>query len=181
VDALNHATGGSETYPPDLFLPPGVRALEVAGSAGTSAPQASLRYAFQIFGRPMRSPEGQCDCERDVKPTIVQTLFLANHPSVQKKLAAPTGRVAQVLKEQPDDGRRIDELFLWALSRLPTAEERAACSKTPEGKSVAAARPGRRAVEPAEHEGILAQPLNDRVIDLKKRALPCFTGAVDTG
>jgi hypothetical protein len=37
--------------------------------------------------------------------------------------------VAQVLKEQPDDARRIEELFLWTLSRPPTAEEREACAK----------------------------------------------------
>ena len=33
----------------------------------------------------------------------------------------------QLLKNQPDDGKRIEELFLWTLSRLPTDEERQAC------------------------------------------------------
>src|SRR5262249_25377167 len=127
VDALNHATGGSETYPPDLYLPPGIRALEVAGSAGTERAQASLRYAFQIFGRPMRSLDGQCDCERDTKPTIVQTLYLTNHPAVQQKIASPKGRIAEIIKEIAGGGERIDELYLWTLSRLPTAEERQAC------------------------------------------------------
>jgi hypothetical protein len=127
VDALNHATGGSETYPPELYLPVGVRALEVAGSAGTERAQASLRYAFQIFGRPMRAPEGQCDCERDTKPTIVQTLYLTNHPAVQQKIASPKGRVAQILKEVAGEGERIDELYLWTLSRMPTDEERQTC------------------------------------------------------
>ncbi len=129
VDALNHATGGSETYPRELYLPAGVRALEVAGSAGTEYAQASLRYAFQIFGRPMRSPDGQCDCERDTKPTIVQTLYLTNHPAVRQKIASPRGRIAQIVKGVVGEGERIDELYLWTLSRLPADEERQTCVK----------------------------------------------------
>jgi hypothetical protein len=129
VDALNHATGSTETYPPDLYLPPGTRALEVAGSAGTDRAQASLRYAFQIFGRPMRAPDGQCDCERDTKPTMVQTLYLTNHPAVQRKIASPQGRVAQIIKAIDGAGERIDELYLWTLSRLPTDEERRTCTQ----------------------------------------------------
>lgn len=127
IDALNHATGGSETFPPELHLPPGARALEVAGGTGNERSRASLQYAFQIFGRPSRNPDVQCDCERDTKPTIVQTLFLANHPAVQQKIAAPQGRVAQIVKEITADEHRIEEVYLWTLSRLPTAEEMDAC------------------------------------------------------
>ncbi|MCE9530179.1 MAG: DUF1553 domain-containing protein, partial [Planctomycetes bacterium] len=126
VDALNQATGGSETYPPELYLPAGTRALEVAGGTGSDRTRASLQYAFQIFGRPSRNPDAQCDCDRDAKPTIVQTLFLANYPAVQQKIAAPEGRVAKIVKEISDDGKRIDELFLWTLSRAPVDDERAA-------------------------------------------------------
>jgi hypothetical protein len=138
VDALNHATGGSETYPPELHLPAGAKAMEVAGSTGNDRSRASLQYAFQIFGRPRRSPEVQCDCERDTKPTIVQTLFLANHPAVQQKIADPKGRIAQIVKAIPTDEKRIEEVFLWTLSRSPTPEEMQACvrhlkeSPTPE-------------------------------------------------
>jgi hypothetical protein len=129
VDALNHATGGSETYPPELYMPAGARAMEVAGSAGSERAQASFRYAFQIFGRPMRLPEGQCDCGRDTSPAVVQTLYLANHPAVRKKISSPTGRLTQILKDISDEGKRVDELYLWALSRMPEADERAECVK----------------------------------------------------
>jgi hypothetical protein len=129
VDALNHATGGTETYPPELYLPAGSRAVEVAGGTGTERARASLQYAFHIFGRPMRNPDVQCDCERDARPTIVQTLYLANHPAVQQKIASPAGRVAQTIKNLTDDGKRIEELFLWTLSRPPTDEERQTCLK----------------------------------------------------
>lgn len=127
VDALNQATAGSETYPPELYLPVGARALEVAGGTGGERTRASLHYAFSIFGRPMRSPEAQCDCERDSKPTIVQTLFLANNLAVQQKIAAPQGRIASIIKAIPTDEKRIEEVFLWTLSRLPEAEELQSC------------------------------------------------------
>ncbi len=129
VDAVNHATGGSETYPPELFLPLGAKAIEVAGGTGSDRARASLQYAFSIFGRPMRNPDVQCDCERDGKPTIVQTLYLANHPAVLQKISDPKGRVATVLKTISDDEKRIEELYLWTLSRLPTNDERPVCLK----------------------------------------------------
>src|SRR5206468_12033367 len=77
VDALNQATGASETYPAGLYLPPGARAVEVAGPTGLGREAASLQYAFLVFGRPQRNPAVQCDCERDTNATVVQALFLA--------------------------------------------------------------------------------------------------------
>ncbi|MGE3807825.1 MAG: DUF1549 domain-containing protein [Gemmataceae bacterium] len=127
VDAINQATGGTETYPDELRLPAGARAIEVAGSSAGQKQPASLHYALSIFGRPLRRPEVQCDCERDSTPTIVQTLYLANHPRVREKLSGPGGRLAQIVKDISDDGKRVDEVFLWTLSRLPTAKERQAC------------------------------------------------------
>jgi hypothetical protein len=129
VDAINHATGGTETYPPELFLPAGAKAVEVAGGTGSERARASLQYPFHIFGRPMRNPDVQCDCERDSKPTIVQTLYLANHPAVLQKISDPKGRVALVVKAVESDEKRVDEFFLWVLSRFPTDEERQTCVK----------------------------------------------------
>lgn len=127
VDALNHATGSKETFPAELRLPANAKAIEVAGSVEGGKERASLAYAFRIFGRPLRAPEVQCDCERDSTPTIVQTLYLANHPRVLEKIANPQGRAAEIVKSLSEDAKRIDEVFLWALSRLPTNEEREAC------------------------------------------------------
>lgn len=129
VDALNHATGSKETFPAELRLPAGARAIEVAGSVEAGKERASLAYAFRIFGRPLRAADVQCDCERDSTPTIVQTLFFANHPRVLAKINDPQGRAAQLLANQADEGKRIEELFLWTFSRLPTDEERTACAR----------------------------------------------------
>jgi hypothetical protein len=127
VDALNQATGGSETYPAGLYLPPGARAVEVAGPTGAGREGASVQYAFLVFGRPPRDPGVQCDCQRDANATVVQALFLANHPRVRDKIAHPDGRVAQVVKEIADHEKRIEELYLTTLSRPPSKEEVRTC------------------------------------------------------
>ncbi len=126
VDALNHATGSVEIFPAELRLPAGAKAIEVAGSVEAGKQRPALAYAFRIFGRPTRAVEIQCDCERDSTPTIVQTLFLANHPRVLEKIDNPKGRVAQLLAGQADENQRIEDLFLWTLSRRPTEAERSA-------------------------------------------------------
>jgi hypothetical protein len=54
-------------------------------------------------------------------------LFLANHPDVWRKVQAKDGRVARILAAHADDGRRVEEAFLWALGRPPTAAERGLC------------------------------------------------------
>src|ERR1043165_5441190 len=113
-----------------LFLfcvPPGSLAVEVAGSTSLEQKKATLHYAFHIFGRPLRSPDVQCDCERDATVTVVQALFMANHPSIQAKISAADGRVAKIAKEHPDAKQAIEELYLWTLSRTPTESELQEC------------------------------------------------------
>lgn len=129
VDAVNHATGGTETFPNQLYLPPKAKAVEVAGVTRAGNDTASLAYAFQIFGRPSRNAMVQCDCERDPAPTVVQTLYLANHPRVRDKIASADGRIARILQDIPEDARRIEELFLWAVSRPPSREDAETCLK----------------------------------------------------
>lgn len=126
-DAVNHAAGASETYPDELFLSPGAKAIELAG--GTRPPEGGakgtdIEYGLKVFGRPQRDTAVQCDCERDTTATIVQTLYLANHPRVREKLYSAEGRVAKLLAAVPDDAKRIEELYLATLSRLPDDDEK---------------------------------------------------------
>ena len=129
VDAVNHATGGQVTFPDSLYVKEHPRAIEVP--SGTVQPQgrrekASLTFAFDIFGRPKRDIMMMCDCERDNGATVMHTLYLANNPRVRDKISAADGRVSKVIETIAGDAERIDELFLWALSRLPSTEERQA-------------------------------------------------------
>lgn len=127
VDAVNDATGSFEEYPAKLYLPAKARALEVAGVTNREDQEAALSYAFKIFGRPQRNTDVQCDCERDPQPTIVQTLYLANHPRVRDKIYSDTGRVAQLVARVPENEPRVEELFLATLGRRPIDDERQNC------------------------------------------------------
>ncbi|MEX0716247.1 MAG: DUF1553 domain-containing protein [Planctomycetaceae bacterium] len=133
VDAIDHATGTVEEFPAGLFLPEQAKAIEVAGVTSYKKGEAPLSYAFRIFGRPTRDTEVQCDCERDANATIVQTLYLANHPRVLEKIYGE-GRVTRLLEAVSDDDARIDELYLATLTRLPNDGERAACLDYVQGR-----------------------------------------------
>ncbi len=124
IDAVNETTGATEEFPRKLYLPAGAKAIEVAGMTRAEDKDSSLTYAFKIFGRPERSLDIQCDCERDANATIVQTLYLANHPRVRDKIYSESGRVAQILMDHSENSRRIEEIYLLAIGRLPNDIER---------------------------------------------------------
>lgn len=127
VDAINHATGSSEVFR-SQWVPAGALALEVPGSVFDGAiGNEFVEYSFAVFGRPSRNPESLCDCERETRPSLLQSLYLANHPEVLRKTADPKGRVAQIVKEQAHDGRRVEEVYLWALGRSPSDAEKRLC------------------------------------------------------
>jgi hypothetical protein len=81
-------------------------------------------FRYLVFGRQLRRVTVQCDCEQGTDVALPQLLFLANHDEVRAKLAADTGRVAQLAKnDKLTDQQRLEELFLAALGRLPSADE----------------------------------------------------------
>ncbi|MGH7173987.1 MAG: DUF1549 and DUF1553 domain-containing protein [Gemmataceae bacterium] len=117
VDVLNDALGATEKFGAEM--PDGSRAIEVGASR---LQNASVNYAFRIFGRPPRTTA--CDCERAMEPGLPQKLYLMADPTIQQKMQSSRGRVAQLLATQKDDNKVLDELFLATVSRLPTPKER---------------------------------------------------------
>lgn len=124
VDALGQVTGVPDQFKRGPTMT-ATRALELPGTnADKLIDNPSIELAFTVFGRPTRNAESLCDCERETRPALVQSLYLANHPDVLKKIASPKGRVAELVKGEADDARRIEELYLVTLARLPTDAER---------------------------------------------------------
>jgi hypothetical protein len=117
VDVLNAALGATEKFGPEMA--DGSRAIEVGASR---VQNASVNYAFRIFGRPPRTTA--CDCERALEPGLPQKLYLMADPSIQHKMQSAQGRLAKLLAEEKDDNKVLEELFLATLSRPPTAKER---------------------------------------------------------
>lgn len=116
VDVLNAALGVSENFGPDA--PAGSRAIEIGA---TRLQNASVNYAFRIFGRPPRTTA--CDCERALEPALPQTLYRMTDPTVQSKLQT-SGRLQALLKANKSDAEIFEELFLATLSRFPTEKEK---------------------------------------------------------
>ncbi|MEK0447226.1 MAG: hypothetical protein RLZZ399_2547 [Verrucomicrobiota bacterium] len=112
------------------------------GAASTTAfsPKKVTRnadpYALTIFGKPVR--QTNCDCERIMDPTLLQTLYTRNDPSMLARIdnkrgtgwieeslglvgSAASAAAAAVAPERVDG--LIREMYFRTVSRPPTPEE----------------------------------------------------------
>jgi hypothetical protein len=102
--------------------PPITRATQLAVMApGQRGPRGDLGVFLDTFGKPRR--EVVCACERSDDGNIGQALALINGDEVNAKIAAPQGRVQQLIQANKSDSDVINELYLATLSRRPTAKE----------------------------------------------------------
>ena len=119
IDAIADVTGVANNYG---RIPPG-RPHRAIGQAMPPVRYSAERggYPMKVFGRPAR--EKTCDCERSNEPSVAQALYLINDREVVGKLNDPSGRLPNLVKSMSKDSNVIEELYLTALSRLPTEEE----------------------------------------------------------
>lgn len=96
-------------------LPAGTRAVELPDTGFRS-------YFLDVFGRPAGSTA--CQCERSDESTLAQSLQLLNSKELQGKLSHPNSRPALMSKQPTAAETSIDELYLAALCRYPTPDER---------------------------------------------------------
>lgn len=111
LDAVCDVTGMPESFPD---LPAGTRAVQLPGGR-TAHP------FLKAFGKPGRTTV--CECERTADATLLQSLQVISGPVVSAKLSAPDNRIGAMIRADASDGMIIDELFLTALTRLPTKDE----------------------------------------------------------
>jgi hypothetical protein len=112
-DAIHLATGVNATF---AGLPAGTEAKQIA-DAGAPGGDGFL----DLFGKPAR--ETPCECERSSTVSLGQALNLINGPTISDAIADPHGRVAQLVASVPEDRKLVEDLFLAALSRLPSKRE----------------------------------------------------------
>jgi hypothetical protein len=96
--------------------PPGTRALQLRDTSVAS-------YFLDTFGRPERILT--CTCERSDEPSMTQVLHLANGKTLLGKLEAKEGRIPKWVTDATPVDQVITELYLAALSRMPTDAEKA--------------------------------------------------------
>jgi hypothetical protein len=111
LDALCDATGVPERF--DGY-PVGVRAVQVPDPGSAS-------YFLRAFGRSERVTA--CACERVGDVSLPNVLHLICGDTITGKLNSGAGWLAKRLNNQPDDAKLLEELFLRAYARKPTADE----------------------------------------------------------
>jgi hypothetical protein len=112
LDAITDLTGVPESFD---GAPPKTRAAAVWTHRTPS-------LFLDTFGRP--DPNQDPPCERTPDTSVVQTLHLMNSPTLQAKLGSDDGLPARLARGESTAKAIVEELYLAAYNRFPTAEER---------------------------------------------------------
>jgi len=112
LDAMSQVSGSPTQFGE---YPAGWRAMQL--------PDANVNsYFLKTFGRPERVVT--CECERTADPTMVQVLHISNGDSLNDKLQAKGNWIEKLLAAGTPDDKLIENVYLAALSRFPTDEEK---------------------------------------------------------
>lgn len=111
LDAISQVTAVPDTFP---GYPIGLRAQQLPDPALDS-------YFLRLFGRSDRVTA--CACERQGEVTMSQLLHLQNGDTISRKVDSPSGALAALLRDVPDDRVVIERLFLRCLGRMPRPDE----------------------------------------------------------
>jgi hypothetical protein len=79
-------------------------------------------YFLDVFDRPPRS--SACECARSAGASLQQVLHLSFSPDVEGKIGRGDGRVAKLVEKKVTPEQAVEELYLAAFARYPTAAER---------------------------------------------------------
>ncbi|HVX09766.1 MAG TPA: DUF1549 and DUF1553 domain-containing protein [Pirellulales bacterium] len=121
LDALAQVTGVAADF---QGFPEGMRAIQLPGVPVARPRRGRASRADQflvLFGKPPRLLT--CECERSTEPTLGQAFQLISGPTINELLAERGNRLDGLLSSGKSSREVVEELFLAALSRFPTAEE----------------------------------------------------------
>src|SRR5262249_7046668 len=114
LDAISNVTGVPEIFENSGGkVPVGTRAINLI------LPAKYPSFFLEIYRRPFRDAVP----ERNVKPSLAQSLHMLVGSTYTRKLNQTGGRLDALLKSGTSDAQIVEELYLAALSRLPTAQE----------------------------------------------------------
>ncbi|MBM3785165.1 MAG: DUF1549 domain-containing protein [Acidobacteria bacterium] len=146
LDAISSATGVAEEF---RFHPmakgdpaPGARAQQML-------PDLCPSQFMDAYGRSMRKTPGP----GSPQPNLAQALHMFAGPTYTSKISKPGGRLAKLLERSASDVEIVDEFYLAALTRAPTAAEK---------ESLLAALAKQRGGRPAALENLLWAVLSSR-------------------
>jgi hypothetical protein len=113
-DAVNQVTQSENKWD---GLPAGTRAVCLPDNSFNAN-----AYFLQVFGRPESA--SACECERSQDASLAQSLHLLNSKDIQAKVSDDKARAAALATDSArSDDDKVRELYRWAFSRDPKAEE----------------------------------------------------------
>jgi len=110
LDAIVQVTGVPEDF---RSYPEGTSAKELIASIGST-------HFLRTFGAPQRDVMEP----RSQNPSLAQALHLMNSDTVAEKTASDDGRLARLILAGESDDQILEEFYLRAYARPPSAEER---------------------------------------------------------
>jgi hypothetical protein len=115
LDAISAVTGVPEVFANSAEgeAPPGTRAINL------TLPDLYRSRFLEVYGQPSRERIP----ERDAAPNLNQALHILVGTTYTEKLGKAGGRLDRLLARGASDRQAIEELYLAALSRLPSAAE----------------------------------------------------------
>lgn len=113
LDAVDQFTGAKSDF---ADLPAGTHAISLPDNSYTRS-SAFLK----VFGRPESA--SVCECERVQSSSLAQSLHLMNAADVKAKLITNNGRADTLSKAEMSEPQKLQELYLAAFSRVPSADE----------------------------------------------------------
>jgi hypothetical protein len=79
-------------------------------------------YFLDVFDRPPRS--SACECARSTGASLSQVLHLSFSGNIESKVNSGDGRVAKLVKAKATPEQALEDIYLAALARQPTEQER---------------------------------------------------------
>jgi hypothetical protein len=119
LDAVAQVTGGTLRL---AGVRLGTRAGQLPGVGKQARRQGDSERFLSLFGKPGRSLS--CECERSDDTTLAQAFQLLSGGVINRMLEESNNRLGKALDRGQPLAETVDELYLAALCRPPTAEER---------------------------------------------------------
>ncbi len=113
LDSVFLATGGTPQFP---GIKRGTRAAQLSDSA-VDLPSGFLAN----LGRPAR--ESACECERSNDIRLGSVMSLLSGPAVSTAVHDPSNDLARIVKNESDDRKVVEEVYLRILNRFPSTKE----------------------------------------------------------
>jgi len=130
LDALNQVAETNDTY--SSIIPEPYTKLPKDQMA-TRLSDGSITLPFlELFGRPPRDTPYESD--RCATTSMRQALHMLNSGDIERKVTSGA-RIARLIKEGRTDAQIVDDLYLAALSRPPTQQERETVLAYAKGKT----------------------------------------------